>query len=172
MNKKYPEHIFSLGLTSTLIMTGESVSGLLVVVDSLGTSWPWETEFSSKAAAAPSLLSSLGLWHFSMSCSSSVESTALTELLISAKPKRKSLCDKKRWWTNKWSKNTRFLSDWKSQSDISELEGNFHWKYQEGLTIFVIWILLFSFGLLGVTARGPLKHSTFTKVRQRKICRS
>lgn len=76
-------------------MTGESVSGLLVVVDSLGTSWPWETELSSKAAAAPSLLSSSGLWHFSMSCSSSVESTALTELLISAKPTRKSLCDKK-----------------------------------------------------------------------------
>lgn len=49
--------IVSLELTSTQIMTGESVSGLLVVVGSLGTLWLWEpASFSSEAAVFSFLL--------------------------------------------------------------------------------------------------------------------
>lgn len=56
-------------------MMGDSVSGLLMVAESLETSCPEAIVFASDAAAAPPRLSSSGSVHTAMACSSTVEST-------------------------------------------------------------------------------------------------
>lgn len=78
-------------LTSTLIRTGESVSGLLVVVDSRGTFWGGEgAETLSDATALPS---SSGIWLCSLIFPSNVELAVPVNLLAS---KRKGIIYYKR----------------------------------------------------------------------------
>lgn len=90
MRSKYRNHLSVLGrsersvchrlLTSSLIMTGESVSGLLVLVGSLGASDEGEAagEACRDAAAAQSSVSVPGPWRSATWRSSIAESTVTT----------------------------------------------------------------------------------------------
>lgn len=74
-------------------MTGESVSGLLVLVGSRGASDKGEAaeEACWEAVAAPSSVSPPGLWHSDASRSSAAESTATTTSTISKTNTRKEI---------------------------------------------------------------------------------
>lgn len=110
-------------LTSTLIITGESVSVLLVVADSLGTSQLWQTaEFPSEGAAASALVSPPGVW-LATSHSTSVESTVPTDLLISAKKINPFGAQR---WTNKGSTNTRSIPGKHLVSSLKEISRSPH----------------------------------------------